>query len=365
MLKILCFSLLEPRKINSLPVNSIRLKVPFVAMAIASILLLPALANAAIINVKDYGAVGNNKADDTLAVQNALNAAHNNTVYFPGGQYKITRPLTVPQEVNLLGDGNNFSTEIVPTDCDGIYIDGDALPGGYAFRNKLEGLTIHMVNTTSDATKNYTAIKMNKAYTITFANLFVFNARNIGNNNNNPAGISISNSRDIRVRDVSVYGQSSGIGVLIADSEVNIFNIDVEAFAHGIKISDKAPESGNVNIFGAHIERFGGFGILFQGSSYNSVTGARIAGVNSGTIPIGFKDGEAPFLNGVQSRSEYNTIASSYLITSATDLTNIKPLAQLNMSSNNTLFNTLVHGKPTCANATKLYSLPIANLYCQ
>lgn len=317
------------------------------------------------INVKDYNAVGDNKADDTTAIQDALNHAANNTVYFPAGQYKITQPLIIPVEVTLLGDGNNFSSQIIPTDSDGLYLDGGNFTGGYTFRNRLEGLTIHMIKTISDESKNYTAIKMNKAYTITFSNVFIFNARNTGNNNNNPAGISISNSRDIRLHDISVYGQNSGIGVLIADSEVNIFNIDIEAFAHGMKISDKSQDSGNVNIFGAHIERFGGYGILFQGSSYNSVTGARITGVNTGTIPIGFKDGEPPFLNGVQSKSEYNTITSSYLITTSPDLTNIKPLAQLNMSGNNTLLNTLVHGKPTCANATKLYSLPIANLYCQ
>jgi hypothetical protein len=61
-----------------------------------------------VLNVKDYGAVGDGTTDDTTAIQNAINAAQdyvtaNNadrfgpgvTVYFPSGWYKITSGLTV------------------------------------------------------------------------------------------------------------------------------------------------------------------------------------------------------------------------------------------------------------------------------
>jgi Pectate lyase superfamily protein len=51
-------------------------------------------------NVKDYGAVGNGIADDTAAIQAALNALKNvqtnsrTTLYFPAGTYRITTQLT-------------------------------------------------------------------------------------------------------------------------------------------------------------------------------------------------------------------------------------------------------------------------------
>lgn len=55
---------------------------------------------AAVFNVKDarFGAVGNGTADDTTAIQTAIDAAEatmGGTVYFPRGDYKITTSLTI------------------------------------------------------------------------------------------------------------------------------------------------------------------------------------------------------------------------------------------------------------------------------
>src|SRR5947207_805534 len=58
-------------------------------------------------NVKDFGAVGNGVADDTMAIQSALNAAYgssssphggsgaynNSAVFFPAGIFRITSAL--------------------------------------------------------------------------------------------------------------------------------------------------------------------------------------------------------------------------------------------------------------------------------
>jgi hypothetical protein len=55
--------------------------------------------------VDDYGAVGDDTADDTTAIQNALNAAADGqTVYFPRGVYKITSSLTISSQIRLLGE---------------------------------------------------------------------------------------------------------------------------------------------------------------------------------------------------------------------------------------------------------------------
>lgn len=60
-----------------------------------------------IYNVKtDYSAVGNNTADDTTPIQNAINAAHavgGGIVFFPYGTYKITSALTLYTGVTLKG----------------------------------------------------------------------------------------------------------------------------------------------------------------------------------------------------------------------------------------------------------------------
>lgn len=56
-------------------------------------------------DVKDYGAVGDGTADDTTAIQNALNAATGGRVYLPQGSYRITSALTIPGDTKLYGAG--------------------------------------------------------------------------------------------------------------------------------------------------------------------------------------------------------------------------------------------------------------------
>jgi hypothetical protein len=47
------------------------------------------------VSVLDYGAVGDGVADDTAAVENAINANRLKTVFFPAGTYKVTRELNL------------------------------------------------------------------------------------------------------------------------------------------------------------------------------------------------------------------------------------------------------------------------------
>ena len=58
------------------------------------------------INVRDFGAVGNGGADDTAAIQAAVNASNGNTIFFPAGQYRITAPITATQSISIQGVGN-------------------------------------------------------------------------------------------------------------------------------------------------------------------------------------------------------------------------------------------------------------------
>ena len=51
-------------------------------------------------SVKDYGAIGDGKTNDTAAIQAAVKAGAG-LVYFPKGNYRITRTIVV--DLNLLG----------------------------------------------------------------------------------------------------------------------------------------------------------------------------------------------------------------------------------------------------------------------
>lgn len=51
------------------------------------------------IDVRDFGAKGDGQADDTSAIQNALDAAAatGDVVFFPRGEYRIERTLEWPE----------------------------------------------------------------------------------------------------------------------------------------------------------------------------------------------------------------------------------------------------------------------------
>jgi hypothetical protein len=76
------------------------------------------------VSVKDFGAVGDGVADDTAAIQAALDyvGTTGGCVYIPAGEYKTTVTLTIPQLASIKGESAEGST-IRPTGCDGLEFD--------------------------------------------------------------------------------------------------------------------------------------------------------------------------------------------------------------------------------------------------
>jgi hypothetical protein len=80
------------------------------------------------ISVKDFGALGDNTADDTAAIQAAIDhaetlsaagAASAVEIYFPGGDYKVTAKITIQDDyIRLTGDGRFASTIVVSSSID-------------------------------------------------------------------------------------------------------------------------------------------------------------------------------------------------------------------------------------------------------
>lgn len=60
------------------------------------------------VSVKDFGAVGDGVADDTLALQSAMSSGAS-TVHVNAGTYKVTAQITVPANVSVIGEGRNAS----------------------------------------------------------------------------------------------------------------------------------------------------------------------------------------------------------------------------------------------------------------
>lgn len=83
------------------------------------------------INVKSFGALGNDTADDTAACQRALQSARaGDTVYFPAGVYKLSDQLkwNHPPQATIIGDGPTSVLHSVGGQ--GIYIGTGGESGG-------------------------------------------------------------------------------------------------------------------------------------------------------------------------------------------------------------------------------------------
>lgn len=234
------------------------------------------------IDVKPFGAKGDGISDDTVSIQRAIDygSSRHLIVYFPEGTYKIKSRLKIGPNVTLQGEGVGFGSQIRPVSTAAITFDGSDFPNnnGFTFQNRITGLMINM----TDA-KGFDAIDIHSAYTVKLEDVAITYAGG--------DGIKISDSTNIVFENVRVEGLAQGIGtgIVINHSEVKIYNIDVEGFLHGMRVIQTG---GGVHLFGGYMERNGGYGILFEQSSYNSIDGVSINSPNNGGIPIGFWGGE-------------------------------------------------------------------------
>lgn len=121
-----------------------------------------------------YGAKGNGSADDTVALQNALNAVYNyGIVYIPGGEYKLTNTLTIPstwKNSRLYSDGNAKLIAMHNNDC--LVFNQDNVENGNII---IDNLIIDGPNpafhSLSDFTSTGAGLKLTTAYHNKFSKL--------------------------------------------------------------------------------------------------------------------------------------------------------------------------------------------------
>lgn len=145
------------------------------------------LANNAVFNVKDYGAVGDGVTNDAPAIQAAITACAAGggaVVYLPAGTYLVTAPLIVPAYVTLAGAGRSATTisktgtTTASTASSGIAKDavvyiGTATPGLFAFGVRVRDLSLASTSTASNSCGIYFGnVAQSEVENVNIANMY-------------------------------------------------------------------------------------------------------------------------------------------------------------------------------------------------
>jgi len=162
-----------------------------------------------VINVKDFGAVGDGVADDTAAIQAAINLAQvaGGDVFLPSGTYKTTSVLLVGRSKVFISGENVSSTTIVRHgNGDTILFNGNLAPFGSIQMNGLRDISLEASGTTSAGS----AAKFVRCYKVLVQSVNVFGGW---------SGFEFNTVNNARINDISmnftnvIAGQSGRFGM--------------------------------------------------------------------------------------------------------------------------------------------------------
>lgn len=131
-----------------------------------------------IINVKDYGAVGNGVTDDTAAIQLALTAAgagtYGSAIYFPSGNYLVSAALNIPTTsvgIKIYGAGRSTTTIVRKA----TYINGDLFYLGTIASPLLSWVQISELSIASNSlTVSGSSIHIDNRGSVLIDNVFIY-----------------------------------------------------------------------------------------------------------------------------------------------------------------------------------------------
>lgn len=199
------------------------------------------------LSVKTYGAVGNGVADDTAAIQAAINALPavsgsfgGNTIYVPAGKYKTTSTLTLKENQNLIGAGE----------------------GQVQFDYSGSGAAIAVQGTAGSVPESNSQLRgfVVKGYSADAAAI----------------GIQVGNHQGIRILDVGLWGLGTGLRFYNADAAKWTENnhVDINVIQCGLAI-DFDGQSSDWSTYRIHmVGDPGNSGIKMQNAAV--LTGCRI-----------------------------------------------------------------------------------------
>ncbi len=207
------------------------------------------------VNIKQFGAKGDDVNDDTTSIQNAIDYSYDNNikeVFIPFGTYKITKPLFLYTDMKIFGDNSNSSiihkststkSDVTGYDIDAIIIltNRELNSSNQSSRQEIDN--IQLVGNVSEYVEN----KVDKQYAI-YSKVY-------------SPKIKITNFLINKV-DYGIYTPSMYTGLIqnCVGLEAHYGAIASYTESQGVSIS-------NINTTGSHE-----FGIKLSGGSYSTLS---------------------------------------------------------------------------------------------
>ena len=182
------------------------------------------------VSVKDFGAVGDGVANDTAAIQAAINYAGSTgggTVYFPAGDYKISSTLTITaNNVYLRGAGRDAST-IVPVAMSTDHVYFNAVSQG--------GFSDLSIIPSAAQTGSTAAIRAYNCHNVVLDNFLIFGNCQTGVLSDGGAAQFLATISNFEISDCAFFGIQVGSTAYQAQDTV-IYNGIVSNCFNGITL---------------------------------------------------------------------------------------------------------------------------------
>jgi hypothetical protein len=230
-----------------------------------------------VVSVKDFGAVGDGVTDDTVAIQDALDAvsAGGATIYFPAGNYKISKGLSVTKDQTTLLGAGKFNTEISPlasfdrVTYDALITIGDGTSTDNGANCVLQNLSV--ISTYNNDGDDVSGVCNNNYY-----NTDIINCELKGGNpdNRQTGGIYIKRGLHIRISECNLHN-GYGYGALLSGgNDITFSNCAFDETQAGIVTDNNVFRMRIENCVFGNLQNNTGYPAAKTGSMIDLTTGA-------------------------------------------------------------------------------------------
>jgi len=230
-----------------------------------------------IVNIRDFGALGDGTTNDTDAINRALEQIYKSTVsptqalarrtvVFPGGTYLITNPILIPPYAKLTGDGvssviinQSQGNRSVANVCDSLFQTGSSIGSGSAVLPQdieISGITFF----NSNSSTSLPVFVLDSASNIKIQSS-KFIANTTAGSYTNLVSIATSTSSTSRITFDNCQLVHGGNGIVITGTDVNSVRVMNSSFDNLSNVAIHLNDSKNFGSIGNYFGNVGGFTI--------------------------------------------------------------------------------------------------------